>query len=79
MADNKQTIGCSSGSFTILGIIFVILKMTKTMPFADWSWIWILSPFWIGFAIAILFIVGIGVFALIALIMAAIAEKTSRW
>ena len=33
----------------ILGLIFITLKLTETIT---WSWLWVLSPFWIpiGFA-----------------------------
>ena len=31
--------------------IFVVLKLTKLI---DWSWIWVLSPVWIGLIFAIL-------------------------
>lgn len=33
------------GLFSILGIIFIVLKLTEVLA---WSWIWVLSPFWIG-------------------------------
>lgn len=30
--------------WTILGIIFVVLKLVGVI---NWSWVWVLSPFWI--------------------------------
>lgn len=36
---------------TILGLIFVTLKLAGIGVVANWSWIWVLSPFWIPFAI----------------------------
>jgi hypothetical protein len=33
---------------TILAGIFTVLKLTKVI---DWSWLWVLSPIWIMFAI----------------------------
>ena len=44
----------------ILGLIFITLKLTG---YITWSWLWVLSPFWIPFAILsviflIVFIVG---------------------
>ena len=30
---------------TVLGIIFIVLKLCKLIA---WSWVWVLSPFWIG-------------------------------
>ena len=36
---------------TILGIVFIILKLTGTI---NWSWWWVLAPFWIPLAIFII-------------------------
>jgi hypothetical protein len=61
MKNNEQvkTITTSSfPTFTILGIIFITLKLCHVI---DWSWIWVLVPFWgplaIVMAIAIVFLV----------------------
>jgi len=32
----------------LLGVAFVVLKLTDVI---DWSWWWVLSPFWIPFSI----------------------------
>ena len=38
-----------------LGLIFITLKLTG---YINWSWLWVLSPFWLPLAIAaIIFIV----------------------
>lgn len=29
--------------FSILGVAFVVLKLCKVI---DWSWAWVLAPFW---------------------------------
>ena len=39
------------GFFTLLAIVFITLRL---IGFINWSWIWVLSPLWIG---AILFVV----------------------
>lgn len=44
------------GVLGLLGVAFVVLKLTG---FIDWSWWWVTAPFWGGFAIAILIVVGI--------------------
>jgi hypothetical protein len=36
---------------TILGIIFIVLKLCNVIA---WSWIWVLSPFWIDLVLAII-------------------------
>jgi len=45
-----------SGSSTLgmLGVLFIALKLTD---FIDWSWWWVLAPFWMPFPFALLLIV----------------------
>lgn len=38
----------------ILTLIFITLKLTG---FIAWSWVWVLSPLWIGWAIALLILI----------------------
>jgi hypothetical protein len=49
----------------ILGIAFVLLKVTG---YIDWSWLWVLSPFWIGLAavLVVWFLIFGGLTALLA-------------
>jgi hypothetical protein len=45
----------------VLGLLFVTLKLTGVI---DWSWWWVLSPFWIPVAIfvmALIIILAIGI------------------
>ena len=37
----------------LLTIAFIILKLCNVIT---WSWIWVLSPLWIGFALVVLLI-----------------------
>jgi hypothetical protein len=48
---NAKSTGIST--LSIIGIVFVTLKLTGHI---DWSWWWVTLPFWGGFAIAIAFI-----------------------
>ena len=48
---------------TVLTLIFVVLKLIGVI---DWSWVWVLAPFWIGAIISL-------VFGLVALLMTEIA------
>ena len=57
MSQSSPSIGFAS----LLTLLFVGLKLTG---FISWSWLWVLSPLWISFALA-LFIVAI-VFVLLA-------------
>lgn len=38
-----------------LGIAFIILKLCNII---DWSWFWVLSPFWITFVFTVLIFAG---------------------
>ena len=39
---------------TILGILFIVLKLCGVI---DWAWVWVLAPFWISAIIVILTLV----------------------
>lgn len=48
--------GTSSGGINfggLLALLFITLKLTGHI---NWSWFWVLSPFWIGFVVFILVI-----------------------
>ena len=32
------------GTIGLLGIAFIVLKLTGVI---DWSWIWVIAPFWV--------------------------------
>ena len=55
---NKESSSDGIGVFGLLGVAFVVLKLTGVI---DWSWWWVTCPFWIGLAI-------IGVFILISVL-----------
>jgi hypothetical protein len=42
--ENNMNIGFAG----LLTLIFIVLKLTEVVA---WSWLWVLSPLWIGFAI----------------------------
>ena len=42
------------GFVGLLQILFIGLKLGKVI---DWSWLWVLSPLWIGFSIWIILII----------------------
>jgi hypothetical protein len=51
---NKQVINGSGLSVaSILGLIFIVLKLTN---YIEWSWLWVLSPFWIPISIVLLIV-----------------------
>ena len=49
MSTNKNVnIRLGGNLFTTLGLIFIVLKL---LDIITWSWLWVLSPFWIPFVI----------------------------
>jgi len=39
----EKQIGGGLGIASVLGIVFVVLKLTETI---DWKWVWVLFPWW---------------------------------
>lgn len=57
MSDKKNS--SSSGGLglgSVLGVVFIVLKLVGVI---DWSWWWVLSPFWISWALTILILIGL--------------------
>ena len=42
------------GIFTVVGVVFIILKLCGLI---NWSWVWVLSPFWMP--VALILVIGI--------------------
>lgn len=56
MEDRRNlTAGTAAGTpiTGLLGIAFIVLKLCGVI---DWSWVWVLSPFWIS-ALIVIFII----------------------
>ncbi len=58
--ENKSTYTSGISTASLLGIVFVVLKLCGVI---NWSWLWVLAPFWIPFAIVII------IFAVVAIIL----------
>lgn len=52
MMDRKRSGGM--GVLGVLGIVFIVLKLTGLI---DWPWVWVLSPYWITAALAIILVI----------------------
>ena len=55
--------GGGIGFAGLLTIVFIVLKLTGVIA---WSWLWVLSPLWIGFGLFLLVMLVLLVIALIA-------------
>ena len=53
-SNNNNTKSGGIGFTGVLALIFIVLKLCKII---DWSWIWVLSPLWIGFIGVLLIII----------------------
>lgn len=53
MSDQKVTVNLAPGLCTMLGVLFVALKLCGVI---NWSWLWVLGPFWIPVCLFLLFV-----------------------
>ena len=60
--NNSKSSSGGIGFVGLLTILFIGLKLTNNI---DWSWWWVLSPIWITFSVAFVFIIVIAVVAAI--------------
>jgi len=56
MSSSSSSSSGGIGVLGLLGVVFVTLKLTGVIT---WSWWWVTAPFWGGFALALLLIVGV--------------------
>ena len=56
--DNAYAMGFAD----VLLIVFVVLKLVGVI---DWSWVWVLAPFWIPTLIIIFLIIAIKIITLV--------------
>lgn len=67
MKHNNVNVSSSSSSgigfVGLLTIVFIVLKLLGKIT---WSWWWVLSPLWISAGLALLILLGVLIFVLIA-------------
>ena len=54
---NQKTTKTARGgvnALELLTIVFIVLKLCKVVP---WSWLWVLSPIWITWLLAIIVVI----------------------
>jgi hypothetical protein len=54
MENSNRNNGMGFGS--VLTLIFIVLKLCGVI---NWSWVWVLSPLWISFGLALVIIVAV--------------------
>lgn len=66
MSKSTEAAKSSFPLFSILGIVFIILKLTGwSAEVSSWSWLWFLSPFWLPLAVVLAILAGIFLAALL--------------
>lgn len=45
----------TTGGISFSGVLLIVFVVLKLVGVIDWSWWWVLSPFWIPFSIVIIF------------------------
>lgn len=58
VAVQTQSQSAGVGFAGLLTIAFIVLKLTGVIT---WSWLWVLSPIWISFALLIVVVIGVAV------------------
>ena len=61
-APNNTTTNYGSPIVGLLGVAFVVLKLTG---YITWPWIWVLAPFWMGIAIFLVIVIFLFFIALV--------------
>lgn len=62
MKDKNSGISYSLILASLLTVAFVVLKLCKVI---SWSWWWVFSPLWIGFALSIVTVIVIAIILII--------------
>jgi hypothetical protein len=52
--ENNNNVSINLGFAGALTIAFIVLKLVGVI---NWSWIWILSPLWIGFILGLVILI----------------------
>jgi hypothetical protein len=65
MSDHSTSPTPSIGMATLLGVLFVGLKLCHVIA---WPWVWVLAPFWLGAAVVVILLL---IFLVIGLLAAA--------
>ena len=64
--ETKVSVSLGGGFTGLLTITFIVLKLCGVI---NWSWIWVLSPLWIGFGLLIIML----------MVMLALAIRFDIW
>jgi hypothetical protein len=72
---SASVVRVGTGPLSLLGVAFVVLKLTDNI---DWSWLWVLAPFWIPWAIVLFILVFFGIGVLIVALLDSHDDRKRR-
>ena len=61
---NKNS-NTSSGGIGFGGLLTIVFITLKLLGVITWSWLWVLSPIWITFAIVMVLLLVVGILSII--------------
>lgn len=64
--NNVNISSSSSGGIGFVGLLTIVFIVLKLIGKITWSWWWVLSPLWISAGLALLILLGVLIFVLIA-------------
>ncbi len=67
--------GGGVGVCGLLGVAFVVLKLTSVI---DWSWWWVLFPFWIPLVVVAAILLAVGIAVGVILLARCFLERKKR-
>lgn len=73
MSDKSSS--SSSGGIGFCGLLTIVFITLKLTGHIDWSWLWVLAPLWLPFAIVLGSIATFFIIAGVVVIIAAVLEK----
>ena len=74
MEENKITTTAGSGGIGFAGLLAIVFIVLKLCGVISWSWLWVLSPIWISFGLALILFAIVGTLLLIEII----ADKNDK-
>lgn len=74
-SDNNHVQSEGAGTLGLLGVVFVVLKLTGVI---DWSWWWVTLPFWGGIVLVLFVIAGIFLTLGVAVLLDKITDRKGK-
>lgn len=65
MKNNETITTSSSGGIGFAGLLTIVFIVLKLCGVISWSWLWVLSPIWISFGLALILFAIAGIIILI--------------